>query len=87
MARGTLNKILLLMMVISQGLYIGNLNGLFRCTYYRKLIPLSLCILCTLMPQMIPLLTLTLVRMWYEESTPGGNIFRRKSSIFKFTLV
>ena len=28
-----------------------------------------LCILCTLMPRIIPLPTLTLVRMWYEEST------------------
>jgi hypothetical protein len=29
-----------------------------------------LCILCTLMSQIIPLLTLTFVRTWYEESTP-----------------
>ena len=29
-----------------------------------------LCIICTLVPQITPLLTLTLVRMWYEESTP-----------------
>ena len=29
-----------------------------------------LCILCTLMPQIIPLLTLTLVHTWYEESNP-----------------
>ena len=28
------------------------------------------CILCILMPQIIPLLTLTLVCMWYEESNP-----------------
>ena len=28
-----------------------------------------LCILCTLMPQIIPLLTFTLVCTWYEEST------------------
>ena len=30
-----------------------------------------LCTLCTPMPQTIPLLTLMLVRTWYEESTPG----------------
>ena len=30
----------------------------------------SLHILCTLMPQRIPLLTLTLICMWYEESNP-----------------
>ena len=29
-----------------------------------------LCIPCTLIPQMISPLTLTLVRTWYEESTP-----------------
>ena len=29
-----------------------------------------LCILCTLMPQVIPLFTLTLVCTWYEESNP-----------------
>ena len=28
--------------------------------------------LCMLKPQIIPLLTLTLVCTWYEESTPGG---------------
>ena len=32
-----------------------------------------LCTLCTLMPRIIPLFTLTLVeRTWYEESTPGN---------------
>ena len=30
-----------------------------------------LCILCMLMPQIIPLLILTLVCTWYEESTPS----------------
>ena len=29
-----------------------------------------LCILCTILPQTIPLLTLMLVCRWYEESTP-----------------
>ena len=33
-----------------------------------------LCILCTLMPQIITLLTLTLVHTWYEESNPKENI-------------
>ena len=33
-----------------------------------------LCILCTLIPQIIPLLTLTLVRMLYEESTPHATL-------------
>jgi hypothetical protein len=32
--------------------------------------PLS--ILCTLIPQLIPPLTLTLVWTWYKESTPWG---------------
>ena len=31
------------------------------------------CILGTLMPHIIPLLTLTLVHMWYEESTRESN--------------
>jgi hypothetical protein len=30
----------------------------------------TLCLLCALVPQTIPLLTLTLVHTWYEESTP-----------------
>ena len=29
--------------------------------------PTPLCILCSLMPKIIPLLTLTLVHMWYEK--------------------
>ena len=34
-----------------------------------------LCILCTLMPQIIPLLTLMLVHTWYKESaSPGVSI-------------
>ena len=37
----------------------------------EKIIPLPyIYILCTLMPQIIPLLALALVHMWYEESTP-----------------
>ena len=36
----------------------------------RKKKPFSLCKVCTLMPQMTLLLTLTLVHMLYEESTP-----------------
>ena len=32
-----------------------------------------LCILYTLMPQIIPLLTLTLVHVWYEKPTPLGD--------------
>jgi hypothetical protein len=31
------------------------------------------CILCMLMPQMIPLLILMLLDMFYEESPPQGN--------------
>ena len=31
----------------------------------------SLCILCTLMPQTIPLIRLMLVHTWHEESAPG----------------
>jgi hypothetical protein len=31
-----------------------------------------LCIVCTPMPQNLPLFTFMLVRMWYEESTPWG---------------
>ena len=36
-----------------------------------------LCVLCTLMPQIISLLTLPLLHMWYGESTPwaGSNVF------------
>ena len=30
-----------------------------------------LCIICMLMPQILPLLTLTLVHTWYEEATLG----------------
>ena len=36
-----------------------------------------LCIICTLMPQIIPFFTLTLVHKWYYESTRGSHI--RKS--------
>ena len=32
-----------------------------------------LCILDTLMPQIVPLLTLTLLHTWYEESTPWAS--------------
>ena len=31
-----------------------------------------LCVLCTILPQIKPLITLRLVRTWYEESTPWG---------------
>ena len=34
----------------------------------------ALFILGMLMPQAIPLLTLTLVCIWYEESTPQGEV-------------
>ena len=33
-----------------------------------------LCILCTLMSQIIPLLALMLGHTWYEESTPQGEM-------------
>ena len=33
-----------------------------------------LCILCTLMPQITPLLTLTLVRMGYEKINPPPDV-------------
>ena len=33
-----------------------------------------LCTLCTLIQQIILFLTLTLVRTWYEESTPGESV-------------
>ena len=36
-----------------------------------KITTSPLCILCMLIPQIIPLLTLKLVHTWYEESTPG----------------
>ena len=39
----------------------------------RKRKSSPLCILCTLMPQIKPLLALKLVHMWYEESIPGRN--------------
>ena len=39
------------------------------CTLEKNNIP-PLCIICTLMPQTIPLLTFMLVHMWYEESNP-----------------
>jgi hypothetical protein len=38
-----------------------------------------LCILCTLVPQVIRLLTLMLVCMWYKESHPLGSQGRRRS--------
>ena len=47
------------------------IDNFLNYTHYRKLIPLPY-VVCTLMPQIIPLLTLTLVCMWYEKSTPRG---------------
>ena len=38
-----------------------------------------LCIVCLLMPQVIPLLTLTLGQMWYEESTPWATMTLKKA--------
>ena len=35
------------------------------------------------MPQIIPLLTFTLVHMWYEESTPGSAL---RSMVLKLSL-
>ena len=32
-----------------------------------------LCMLCMLMPQILPLMILTSVHTWYEESTPREN--------------
>ena len=40
----------------------------------KKSITSPLHILCTLMPQIIPLLTLMLVHTWYEESTLGEEL-------------
>ena len=52
--------------------YFKKINSLFIYTYYKKISTSCLCILCTLMPPIIPLRTFTLVRTWYEESTPLG---------------
>ena len=49
-------------------------NCLFKCTHNRKYNTFRICILCMLMLQIIPLLTLTLVRTWHEESTPRGRM-------------
>ena len=38
-----------------------------------------LCMLCVLVPQVIPLLALMLVCTWYKESQPLGNQGRRRS--------
>ena len=45
-----------------------------------------LCILCTLMPQIIPLRTPMLVHMLYEKSTPGGGERARGISVCKVHL-
>ena len=44
------------------------LKGLFKCTHYKKINTPPSCILCALKPQIIPLLTFMLARMWHEES-------------------
>ena len=36
----------------------------------KKINATPLCILCMLMSQILPLLTLTFICTWYEESTP-----------------
>ena len=41
-------------------------------TLEKKKKTFFLCIICTLLPPIKPLLTLTLVCTWYEESTPWG---------------
>ena len=43
-----------------------------------------LCILCMLMPQIIPLLTLMLVHMWYEEFAPAKLITFGSKDIASF---
>ena len=52
-------------------LYYEILNNLFKCTHWKYNNTSPLHILCTLMPQIILLLTLVLVCTWYEESTLG----------------
>jgi hypothetical protein len=52
-------------------LYFNILNALFEDTQQRKVIHLPYVYYVPLMPQIIPLLTLTSVSMWYEEFTPG----------------
>jgi hypothetical protein len=47
-----------------------NLKAPFCTSTFTSKQYLDRCILCVPMPQMIPLLTLTLVHIWYEESTP-----------------
>ena len=46
-----------------------------KCSFYvytvEKINTSPLCILCMLMPQIIPLLTLMLVHTWYENPPPG----------------
>ena len=46
-----------------------------------KIITSPLCILCMLLSQIIPLLTLTLLRTWYEESTPWVFEFLHKELV------
>ena len=48
-------------------------NAHFGCPWMSTLEKINtsiLCILCTLIPQIIPLLTLTFAHMWYEDSIP-----------------
>lgn len=52
-------------------LYLRRINSLIGCIHWRE-IPSPLCILCTLMPQRMPPLTLVLVQTCYEESNPWG---------------
>ena len=48
------------------------INSLLECTHYKKINTFPLCIVYMPMPQILPLFTFMLVRMWYEESTPWG---------------
>ena len=61
-------------------------NNLSRCTHQKKKEKKSpLCILYMLMPQILPLLTLTLVHTWYEESTPPP-MFASKTLFMIFSV-
>ena len=49
-----------------------NSKWLFECTHSRKIVPLPYKYFVHIVPQIIPLLTLTLVRTCYKESNPQG---------------